>query len=320
MKNYSITYNGIDDSKQKFYYSLNSEEKQNVILKINNQYLGVCEYTSTMELHPGVIYYTHFFTKTRDRYAEFIDVETNEVVGMFSLDGVIGYRDVDQNKYIKKILPHLSKVEKNDLNFIFNEIFTNDTYCTDFITVEQGDVVFDIGFNYGLFSLQALYKGASFVYGFEPNKKLVNLFNNNCGSNRVKLFEVAVGSENGKATFFENEWPGKASMDSNVNSDTQTISYNVDVKAFNDILIENNITKIDYLKVDCEGSEYEIFKSMDNKFLKENVNKIAIEFHHPLTDKKVIGLIEKLRITGFETKSIYKDGDTTGMLYCRKLK
>lgn len=320
MKNYSITYNGIDDSKQTFYYSLNSETSRNVLLRIINQYIGVCEYQTNMEMHPGVSYFTNFFTRTRDRYVEFIDTETYQTVGLFSLDGVIGFRDVDYNQYIKKIVPHLSLVEKNDLNFIFNEIFTANTYCNDFIEVEPGDVVFDIGFNYGLFGLQSISKGASEIYGFEPNKRLVNLFKNNCSQNRVNLFEFAVGGENSKETFYENQWPGKASLSKEINSDTQTVSYQVDVKAFTDVINENNIKKIDYLKVDCEGAEYEIFKSIDNKFLKENVKKVAIEFHHPLTDKKVIGLIEKFRMTGFETKSVYKDGETTGMLYARKLK
>ncbi len=46
-----------------------------------------------------------------------------------------------------------------------------------------------------------------------------------------------------------------------------------------EIVSKNNIKNIDFLKTDCEGGEYDIF-SIENLFwIKENVTKIAGEWH-----------------------------------------
>lgn len=319
MKNYSITFNGTDPNKRKFYYALNSESAQEVILRVWNQYIEVLEYETRITIEPGKVYFSEVFSKTRDRFAEFRDVKTFEVVGMFSIDGMIGVRDIDYKHYIKKILPSLNEIERRDLNFIFNEVFTSDMYNSDFISIEKGDTVFDIGFNYGMFSLLALHKEAGKIIGFEPNKKLSKLFLDNCFDSPIELHQLALSNENGETLFYENEWPGKSSIFDSINEDTQKDSYLVEIKNFADFLSENNIEKIDYLKIDCEGAEYDIFASIPNDFLKNKIKKIAIEFHHKLTDKRVYSLIEKLRIASFEIKSAYTDGAETGMIYARKL-
>jgi hypothetical protein len=48
---------------------------------------------------------------------------------------------------------------------------------------------------------------------------------------------------------------------------------------FHNILKEHNITKIDFLKTDCEGGEYSIFNNQNFFWIKENVKKIAGEWH-----------------------------------------
>ena len=47
---------------------------------------------------------------------------------------------------------------------------------------------------------------------------------------------------------------------------------------FSKFLSENNISKIDFLKCDCEGGEYDVFK-LDNMPVLENISKIITEFH-----------------------------------------
>lgn len=319
MMNYSITFNGTDHNKKKFYYSLNSESSHDVILKVWNQYLETPEYESKLSLIPAQIYFTEVFSQTRDRYVEFRDSKTYEVVGLFALDGTIGIRDVDKGFYFKKILPHLSEVEKKDLNFIFNEVFVNDMYNNEFISIEKDDVVFDIGFNYGLFSMLASHKEAARIVAFEPNKKLSKLFIDNRTNQSIELYELALGKETGESLFYDNEWPGKSSMFDDINKESQKNSYLVKTQNFAEFINENNIEKIDYLKIDCEGAEYDIFSTIPNEYLKNNIKKIAVEFHHKITDKRVYELIQKLRIAEFEIKSVYSDGADTGMIYAKKL-
>ena len=42
---------------------------------------------------------------------------------------------------------------------------------------------------------------------------------------------------------------------------------------------DNNFKKINFLKIDCEGGEFDIFKNISKDFLRDNVDKIVCEVH-----------------------------------------
>ena len=315
IKDYSILFNGMGDGNKIFYYSLNSNTPKSIIMKIYNQYLEYVEYESSLTLDPGINYWTSVNSNLTNRYVEFIDANTFDIVGMFGLNGSIDYNKIDYNGYIKSIIPKLDVNGKKDIHYILNEIFYEKIYNNDFVCVAENDIVFDIGFNYGFFALDALTYKPNKVIGFEPNPKLVKLFNE-LDIDSVELHQVAVSDKVGSTIFYENNFSGKSSIHSDINSDTSSNSYQVNICSFNDMAEQYDV--IDYLKVDCEGAEYEIFESIPKEFLTNKIRKIALEFHHNINDIKVVNLISKIKECGFETKIDYKDGDSTGMLYARK--
>lgn len=315
IKDYSILFRGMSDATTKFHYSLNSNTPKSIIMKVYNQYLEYVEYKDEFTLQPGINYWTSVHSNLTNRYVEFRDSDTLEIVGLFGLAGLIDYNDIDYNGYIKSIVPKLDYTGKKDMHYILNEIFYQKIYNNDFVCVEQNDIVFDIGFNYGFFTLDALTYKPKKVIGFEPNPKLVKLFNQ-LDIENVELHKAAVSDKSGTTIFYENDYSGKSSLHSDVNSDTFTNSYNVNIYSFNDVAKQYDV--IDYLKVDCEGSEYEIFESIPKEFLTNKIRKIALEFHHNINDIKVKNLISKIKECGFETKLDYTEGDSTGMLYARK--
>ena len=315
IKDYSILFNGVSDGSTKFYYSLNNDIPRNVIVKVYNQYLEYVEYESAITLQPDVNYWTSVPSNNKGRYVEFRDADTLGIVGMFGLHGVIDYKDIDYNSYVKNIIKNLKTHEKKDIHYILNEIFHLKIYNNDFVCVAENDIVFDIGFNYGFFTLDALTYKPKKVIGFEPNPKLVKVFNQ-LDIDSVELHQVAVSDKAGSTIFYENNFSGKSSIHSDINSDTSLNSYQVNICSFNDMAEQYDV--IDYLKVDCEGAEYEIFESIPNEFLTNRIRKIALEFHHNINDIKVVNLISKIKQCGFETKIDYKNGDSTGMLYARK--
>lgn len=315
IKDYSILFRGMSDETTKFHYSLNSNTAKSIIMKVYNQYLEYVEYESTFILQPGVNYWTSVHSNLINRYVEFRDANTLDIVGMFGLDGEIDYHNIPYSSYIKSIVPSLDYNGKKDMHYILNEIFYQKVYNNDFVCVAENDIVFDIGFNYGFFTLDALTYKPKKVIGFEPNPNLVKLFNR-LNISSVELNQLAVSDKVGSTTFYENNFSGKSSIHSDINSDTSSNSYEVNICSFNDMSKEYDV--IDYLKVDCEGAEYEIFESIPKEFLTNRIRKIALEFHHNINDIKVVKLIDKIKECGFETKIDYKDGDVTGMLYARK--
>ena len=315
IKDYSILFNGMSDGNKIFYYSLNDNTAKSIIMKVYNQYLEYIEYESALTLESGVNYWTSVSSNNKGRYVEFRDADTLEIVGMFGLDGVIDYKDIDYNSYVKTIIKNLKTHEKKDIHYILNEIVYLKIYNNEFVCVAENDIVFDIGFNYGFFALDSLQYKPKKIIGFEPNAKLVKAFNQ-LELDLVELNNVAVSDKNGSSIFYENNFSGKSSMHIDMNTDTKSHSYEVTVCNFMDVAKQYDV--IDYLKVDCEGAEYEIFESIPNEFLANKINKIGLEFHHNINDARVIKLMNKIKECGFETKIDYKDGDSTGMLYARK--
>jgi len=315
IKDYSILFNGMSDGNKIFYYSLNSNTPKSIIMKVYNQYLEYVEYESALTLEPALNYWTSVPSNNKGRYVEFRDADTLEIVGMFGLHGEIDYDNIPHSSYIKSIVPSLDYNGKKDMHYILNEIFYQKVYNNEFVCVAENDIVFDIGFNYGFFTLDALTYKPKKVIGFEPNPNLVKLFNR-LHIDSVELHQTAISDKAGSTVFYENNFSGKSSIHSDVNSDTSSNSYQVNICSFNDMAEQYDV--IDYLKVDCEGAEYEIFESIPNEFLTNRIRKIALEFHHNINDIKVVNLISKIKQCGFETKIDYKDGDSTGMLYARK--
>jgi FkbM family methyltransferase len=171
----------------------------------------------------------------------------------------------------------------------FWEIFINNEYEKEpSCVVEDGDVVLDIGGNKGFFSLNSLQKGASKVYcvepvkhSFEQIKKLLNGFNN------VEFFNMAVSSDNGVINMFVDHESTASNCVTTYGNLFGKNSNNVEVESINiNTLFEKINNKIDFMKIDCEGSEYDIFNTISEKNLK-SVKKIVVETHGDKIDNFV---------------------------------
>ena len=163
----------------------------------------------------------------------------------------------------------------------FWEIFINGDYEKEpSCVIEKGDVVLDIGANKGFFTLNALQKGASKVYSVEPVKhsyeqikKLLNDFPN------VEPINNAIGETNGTISMFVDSDASATNCVTTYGDMFGRESNKVDVESINiNTLIEQIDSKINYMKVDCEGSEFELFKTITEQNLK-NIDKLVIETH-----------------------------------------
>jgi FkbM family methyltransferase len=152
-------------------------------------------------------------------------------------------------------------------DFIGKEIFEDKIY-ERFFSVEEGDIVFDAGSSTGIFGYSIIDKKPSKIYCVEPSiyeietsklniPKEIGIFINKGISNidgKIVLNDVYENGKTVSSKFFE-------------------------VSKFNTILNQHDIKKIDFLKTDCEGGEYDIF-SIDNLiWLKQNMCKAVGEWH-----------------------------------------
>ena len=149
-----------------------------------------------------------------------------------------------------------------------NENFIERTYERHY-RVKAGDVVIDAGANCGSFTHSILGKNPKQVYCVEPSNTLIHSLKKNVGHGPVTFINKAISD-------FE--------LDNMVIADRGVYIYenNGDVyptTTFKKIVEDNNITRVDFLKFDCEGGEYSIFTEENYEFIINNVGHCAGEWH-----------------------------------------
>ena len=132
--------------------------------------------------------------------------------------------------------------------------------------INKESVVFDIGSNVGayLFAFEKIAKPAN-IYGFEPNKNL--FLNLKKLFRKVNLSNIAISdvSKNArlKIPIINNkpyEARGTLNLDfKEIDEDDFTL-INIKKESLDDYVTENKISKIDFIKIDVEGHEFQILK------------------------------------------------------------
>ena len=145
---------------------------------------------------------------------------------------------------------------------ITEEIFNNNIY-EKFFEVEEGDVVLDVGASIGPFTYSILHKKPKHVFCVEPSESEFTTLIKNTIGHPVTHINKGLSDTNGIVES-DQLFGGESYMES--------MTFDKLVKLY-------GLNKIDFLKTDCEGGEYEIFKQENIPFIKENIKKIAGEWH-----------------------------------------
>jgi FkbM family methyltransferase len=155
-------------------------------------------------------------------------------------------------------------------NSITQEIFIDKIY-ERFAQVQEKDIVLDIGASVGPFTYSILDKKPSKVFCIEPSiSEFITLTKNLGEFSNITLVNKGITSINGiveSNELFEGE------------SEMEGIT-------FKDFIQENNIDRIDFLKTDCEGGEYDIFHIDNFCWLKENLGVTVGEWHLSTSELK----------------------------------
>jgi 23S rRNA U2552 (ribose-2'-O)-methylase RlmE/FtsJ len=171
-------------------------------------------------------------------------------------------------------------------DFFYKEMYalefspTNCIYERDNCIIEPDDVVVDLGANVGFFSDYAAKKCKRIISVEGGDGFFACLIKNTYHNTNIEYLNANVVSETSK---INRTWANPSKI--NV-----TIS---------DIFNLYNLEKIDFLKIDIEGSEYDIFRDIDKNILSK-IRKIAIEVHDPNRNNELIANINKNRLFYFD--------------------
>lgn len=144
----------------------------------------------------------------------------------------------------------------------------------------KGGLFIDIGANFGLFTCMAAHNNDKVkVWAVEPNYKVIdNLLHNiqlNDLEKRVMVFNAAISN---KMQWVTMDQPAKDNLGTNVTKAGVQGLLSILSCSLEFLLKENNITKIELIKIDIEGNEFEILEHFP--FDIYQVKNIILEFNH----------------------------------------
>lgn len=202
---------------------------------------------------------------------------------------------------------------------IVDEIFINEVYNPNFLKIKQNDTVVDIGSNIGIFSLYAALNGATKIFSVEPLESNLKFIRKNFLVNNLivpKIINVAVSNKNGVSKLYLPDYDSHGLLFEKNNIKKFNKYVKVKTINFSKLLNKYNIKKIDFLKIDCEGSEGYILSSSSKEDWKY-IKKVAIEYHNGVSILNSEQLLDKLKKFGFKTQ-IKESDKLFGYIYAWK--
>jgi FkbM family methyltransferase len=167
--------------------------------------------------------------------------------------------------------------------------------------LKNGDVFVDGGANYGYFSLLAAACGAE-VHSLEPTPRTYEILKKNAEGRNIHPRKVALWNSAGTMEF--NDFGDHCDGANSLLSDRpfkKISSYPVDT-----ITLDSLNLKSSFIKLDCEGAEYEILKGAERTL--ENKPILAVEIQEQAwTDGTAKRMIEMLERKGYRGYQIMND-------------
>jgi len=191
------------------------------------------------------------------------------------------------------------------------EIFAGEVYSAGgFYVPRSNDVVLDVGANVGLFAAWLARKAPGIrVSAFEPFAENFAALQENIKPWRnINAFPYAVGGRAGTASMVA---VGDRSVDHRLG--ITATNGNVRVVTLEEAADLTDAGDIDFLKMDIEGSEYDVFEYSMPDQLMNRFRRIAIEWHEHIRPG-VLGLLKERLSASHNIVQISADDERFGLL------
>ena len=232
---------------------------------------------------------------------------------METSNGLAFYGLHDKNPYAYLEYLNRSKVNKiKDYPFfgsffmILDEIFNKNVY-EKFVPINKGDIVVDAGAHLGLFTVKAskIVGNNGKVIAIEPEPENLEILKKNIKLNKLKnVIIVNRGIWSSKKDLKMNKGQYNRShtfIDDHPEKTSEGLILQVDT--LDDILKELNIEKVDFIKMDIEGSEVEALDGMKEVF-KFKPNMVIAAYHQFNGKETYHEVIKKLKDNNFQLRTL----------------
>ncbi len=142
--------------------------------------------------------------------------------------------------------------------------------------------IVDIGANIGVFTLYAAKKAPTArLFSVEPDPQTAEVLRDNIHINgldaRATVRECGVSGEAGELPFYVSDKCSRGNSLYQYTADSHAIT--VPVIPLQQLLDDWKLEQIDFLKMDCEGAEYDALYRLPDSYF-QHIRFLAIEYHH----------------------------------------
>jgi amino acid adenylation domain-containing protein/FkbM family methyltransferase len=216
-----------------------------------------------------------------------------------------------------------------ETEFLWEEIFADRSYLRHGIELRDGDCVFDVGANIGLFSLFAGREAAVRIHAFEPIPPVFETLRINAGLHGldIRLHDCGLSGRPGTAEFTyyphatlisgrfadaseerevvrsflagqqEKAGLSDGEIEELLDERLQAERHVCRLRTLSDVLAEEGIERVDLLKIDVEKSELEVLAGLREEDWPK-IRQVVVEVHD--LDGRVRRALDLLRRHGFE--------------------
>ncbi|MHB8595760.1 MAG: amino acid adenylation domain-containing protein [Ktedonobacteraceae bacterium] len=224
-------------------------------------------------------------------------------------------------------------LNKNELDYLYKDIFEAEAYLKHGITVNDGDTIFDVGANIGLFSLFIGQKRQNVhIYAFEPLPPLAQILRVNASlyDCDLNVFEHGLSNESKMEDFYyyphlslmsgrftdqtdekevvkhyllngqqieatEDEF--QSNLDDLLNERLIRQRFSCPVRRLSEVMREQQIEHIDLLKIDVEKSELDVLAGIEGEDW-QKIQQLVIEIHD--IERRLEQVIRLLQTHGYQ--------------------
>lgn len=156
--------------------------------------------------------------------------------------------------------------------------------------IKEGDIVFDVGANIGDWSKCILaYKPNVHIYAFEPIPAIYEHYKKNLPLvDHIRAYNAALSNYDGQAQFCY--YPDAHSMSTLYLREVVKLKHQkitVDTIKLDTFCENNNIDRIDFLKIDTEGAEFDVVQGAQRMLNEQRISYIQFEYGGTYPDAKI---------------------------------
>ncbi|MEI8364144.1 MAG: FkbM family methyltransferase [archaeon] len=199
-------------------------------------------------------------------------------------------------------------VVKTDIKMIYDINHSIEAYNKHY-NIKEGDIVIDIGGYHGLYSI-AISRAvgpSGKIYVFEPNPDSFRILKENIQENNIKniiSINKAVYNKSGPFRFFKKK-AGSRIVARSFKTNTKDSLITVQAITLSEFIRTNHINKIDFIKMDAEGSEVEITEDIKHIRLAQKPSIAIATYHYrkDLGSDTQVTVEKNLNEIGYKTKT-----------------